>query len=72
MERKKTSRTTGLKRLKKVAIDADVEVTLVDETQERPDEDLMFDTRVLDSDEMPVEAKIDEKDEQSTKLDDNT
>ncbi|GJV58891.1 hypothetical protein Tco_1464991 [Tanacetum coccineum] len=101
LERKKKSRTTGLKRLKKVGmsrrvessedqeslgdhedaskqgrsiedIDADVEVTLVDETQERQDEDLMFDTGVLDSDEMPVEAKIDEKDEQSTKLDDNT
>ncbi|GJS17011.1 putative ribonuclease H-like domain-containing protein [Tanacetum coccineum] len=53
-------------------IDADVEVTLVDETQERQDEDLMFDTGVLDSDEMLVEAKIDEKDEQSIKLDDNT
>ncbi|GJS75320.1 putative ribonuclease H-like domain-containing protein [Tanacetum coccineum] len=53
-------------------IDVDVEVTLVDETQERQDEDLMFDTGVLDSDEMPVEAKIDEKNEQSTKLDDST
>ncbi|GJR72976.1 hypothetical protein Tco_0085341 [Tanacetum coccineum] len=53
-------------------IDADVEVTLVDESQERQDEDLMFDTEVLDSDEMHVEAKIDEKDEQSTKLDDST
>ncbi|GJX31592.1 hypothetical protein Tco_0241447 [Tanacetum coccineum] len=101
LERKKTSRTTGLKKLKKVGmsrrvesskdqeslgdhedaskqgrsiadIDADVEVTLVDETQERQDKDLIFDTRVLDSDEMPMEAKIDEKDEQSTKLDDNT
>ncbi|GJR70360.1 hypothetical protein Tco_0016425 [Tanacetum coccineum] len=101
LERKKTSRTTVLKRLKKVGmskrvessedqvslgdhkdaskqgrsiadIDADVKVTLVDETQERRDEDLMFDTGVLDSDEMPMEAKIDEKDKQSTKLDDNT
>ncbi|GKB44627.1 hypothetical protein Tco_0889569 [Tanacetum coccineum] len=101
LEMKKKSRTTGLKRLKKVGmslrvessedkkslgdhedaseqgmsikdIDADVEVTLVDETQERQDEDLMFDTRVLDTDEMHVEAKIDEKDEQSTKLDDST
>ncbi|GKD77399.1 hypothetical protein Tco_1340020 [Tanacetum coccineum] len=36
------------------------------------DEDLMFDTGVLDADEMLVETKIDEKDEQSTKLDDNT
>ncbi|GKF33412.1 hypothetical protein Tco_0106612, partial [Tanacetum coccineum] len=46
LERKKMSRHTGLKRLKKVDIDADVE--------------------------MPVEAKLDEKDEQSTKLDDST
>ncbi|GJT55846.1 hypothetical protein Tco_0990900 [Tanacetum coccineum] len=101
LERKKTSRTTGLKRLKKVGmsrrvessedqeslgapedaskqgrsiadIDADVEVTLVDETQERQDDELMFDTGVLDTDEMHVEAKVDEKDEQSTKLDDST
>ncbi|GJY30609.1 hypothetical protein Tco_0414104 [Tanacetum coccineum] len=38
----------------------------------RQNEDLMFDTGVLDSDEMLVEAKIDEKNEQSTKLDDST
>ncbi|GKF50829.1 hypothetical protein Tco_0147296, partial [Tanacetum coccineum] len=53
-------------------INADVEVTLVDETQERQDDELMFDTRVLDTNEMPVEAKIDDKDEQSTKLEDST
>ncbi|GJX34336.1 hypothetical protein Tco_0245893, partial [Tanacetum coccineum] len=101
LERKKMSRPTGLKRLKKVGmsrrvessedqeslvapedaskqgrsiadIDADVEVTLVDETQERQDDELMFDTGVLDTDEMHVEAKVDEKDEQSTKPDDST
>ncbi|GJX13532.1 hypothetical protein Tco_0205290, partial [Tanacetum coccineum] len=101
LERKKMSRPTGLKRLKKVGmsrrvessedqeslvapedaskqrrsiadIDADVEVTLVDETQERHDDELVFDTGVLDTDEMPVEAKVNEKDEQSTKLDDST
>ncbi|GJU31782.1 hypothetical protein Tco_1175371 [Tanacetum coccineum] len=101
LERKKMSRPTGLKRLKKVGmsrrvessedqeslgapedaskqgrsiadIDADVKVTLVDETQERQDDELMFDTGVLDTDEMPVEAKVDEKDEQGTKLDDST
>ncbi|GKB43662.1 hypothetical protein Tco_0888604 [Tanacetum coccineum] len=101
LERKKTSRTTGLKRLKKVGmsqrvessedqeslgapedaskqgrsityIDANVKVTLVYETQERQDDELMFDTGVLDADEMLVEAKVDEKDEQSTKLDDST
>ncbi|GKB40705.1 hypothetical protein Tco_0885647 [Tanacetum coccineum] len=53
-------------------IDVDVEVTLVDETQVRQDDELMFDTGVLDTDEMHVEAKVDEKDEQSTKLDDST
>ncbi|GJX02916.1 hypothetical protein Tco_0188832 [Tanacetum coccineum] len=101
LERKKKSRPTGLKRLKKVGmsrrvesfedqeslgdhedaskqersiedIDKDDDVTLVDETQERQDDDLMIDTGVLDTDEMPVEAKVDEKDEQSTKLDDST
>ncbi|GJY15697.1 hypothetical protein Tco_0386119 [Tanacetum coccineum] len=51
-------------------IDADVEVTLVDETQERQDDELMFDTGILDTDEMLVEAKVDEK--ESTKLDDST
>ncbi|GJX76483.1 putative ribonuclease H-like domain-containing protein [Tanacetum coccineum] len=53
-------------------IDANVEVTLVDETQERQDDELMFDTGVLDVNEMPVEAKVDEKDKESTKLDDST
>ncbi|GJR93969.1 hypothetical protein Tco_0266143 [Tanacetum coccineum] len=100
LERKKMSRPTGLKRLKKVDMSRRVEssedheslgaledaskqgrsiadldkddVTLVDETQERHDDELMFDTRVLDADEMLVEAKVDKKDEQSTKLDDST
>ncbi|GJV15821.1 hypothetical protein Tco_1361144 [Tanacetum coccineum] len=101
LERKKISRPTGLKRLRKVGmsrrvesseeqeslgapkdaskqersiadIDADVEVTLFDKTQERQDDELMFDTGVLDADEMLVEAKVDEKDEQSTKPDDST
>ncbi|GJW68522.1 hypothetical protein Tco_0122946 [Tanacetum coccineum] len=53
-------------------LDKDDEVTLVDETQERHDDELMFDTGVLNTDEMPVEAKVDKKDEQSTKLDDST
>ncbi|GJX33230.1 putative ribonuclease H-like domain-containing protein, partial [Tanacetum coccineum] len=44
-------------------IDADAEVTLVNETQERQDEDLMFDTGVLDGDEMFVDATIGKKDE---------
>ncbi|GKE04278.1 hypothetical protein Tco_1396296, partial [Tanacetum coccineum] len=53
-------------------IDADAEVTLVNETQERQDEDLMFDIGVLDGDEMFVDATTGEKDEQSTKIDDST
>ncbi|GKD74077.1 hypothetical protein Tco_1332359 [Tanacetum coccineum] len=44
-------------------IDVDVDVSLVDETQERQDDDLMFDTGVLEDDEMHVEAKVDKKDE---------
>ncbi|GJX35873.1 hypothetical protein Tco_0247430, partial [Tanacetum coccineum] len=101
LERRKISRPTCLKRLRKVGmsqrvessedqeslgipedaskqgrsitdIDADVEVTLVDETQVRQNNDLIFDTRVLVDVEMPVEAKIDGKDKQSTKTDDST
>ncbi|GJT33418.1 ribonuclease H-like domain-containing protein [Tanacetum coccineum] len=77
LERKKISRPTGLKRLKKIGrsiedIDADVDVSLVDETQARHDDDLMFDTGVLEDNEMHVKAKVDEKEEQSTKPDDNT
>ncbi|GJZ01074.1 hypothetical protein Tco_0519035 [Tanacetum coccineum] len=102
LERRKISRPTGLKRLRKVGMSrrvesstdhkslgvpedaskqgmsikdiyADVDVSLVDETQERQDDDLIFDTGVLDDVEMPVEAKVDGKDEQSTKkLDDST
>ncbi|GJW43873.1 hypothetical protein Tco_0072672, partial [Tanacetum coccineum] len=101
LERRKMSRPTGLKRLRKVGmsrrveftedqeslgapedaskqgrsiedIDADVDVTLVDETQDRQDDNLMFDTGVLEDDEMPVEAKVDGKNEQSTKPDDST
>ncbi|GKC62701.1 hypothetical protein Tco_1095299, partial [Tanacetum coccineum] len=56
LEKRKKSRTSGLKRLrkgKKIAdLDADAEVTLIDETQERNDEDLMFDTDVLNGDEV--------------------
>ncbi|GJX43999.1 putative ribonuclease H-like domain-containing protein [Tanacetum coccineum] len=101
LERKKMSRPTSLKRLKKVGmsrriessedqeslydpedaskhgrsiadLDKDDDVTLVDETQERQDDELMFDTGVLDTDEIHVEAKVDEKDKHSTKLDDST
>ncbi|GJX68218.1 hypothetical protein Tco_0303945 [Tanacetum coccineum] len=53
-------------------IDVDAEVTLVNETQERQDEDLMFDIGVLDGDEMFVDATTARKLKQSTKLDDKT
>ncbi|GKD49453.1 hypothetical protein Tco_1278429, partial [Tanacetum coccineum] len=53
-------------------IDVDAEVTLVNETQEQQNEDLMFDTRVLDDDEVFVDVTTSEEDEQSTKLDDST
>ncbi|GJT24422.1 hypothetical protein Tco_0894359 [Tanacetum coccineum] len=53
-------------------IDADVNVSLVDETQERQNDDLMFDSGVLEDDVMHVEAKFDGKDEQSKKPDDST
>ncbi|GJW37634.1 hypothetical protein Tco_0060554 [Tanacetum coccineum] len=101
LERKKKSKTSGLKRLKKVGmsrrvessedqeslgdhedaskqgrsikdIDADAEVTMVNETQERNDEDLMFDTGVLDDDEVFVDVTTSDKDDQSRKLDDST
>ncbi|GJU05314.1 hypothetical protein Tco_1121744 [Tanacetum coccineum] len=68
LEMRRKFKTTRLKRLKKV----DDEVTLVNKTQERQDEDLMFDTGVLDGDEMFVDATTGEKDEHSTKIDDST
>ncbi|GJY86343.1 hypothetical protein Tco_0500369, partial [Tanacetum coccineum] len=44
---------------RKVAdIDADAEVTLIDETQERNDDNLMFDTGVLDEQEVEVEKVV--------------
>ncbi|GJT95229.1 hypothetical protein Tco_1090747 [Tanacetum coccineum] len=45
-------------------LDANDEVTLINETQERQDEDLMFDARVLDGDEMFVDVTTSEKEEQ--------
>ncbi|GKC79785.1 hypothetical protein Tco_1130559 [Tanacetum coccineum] len=53
-------------------IDADVDVSLVDETQERQNDDLMFDSEVLEDDVMHVEAKVVGKDKQSKKPDDST
>ncbi|GKB86349.1 hypothetical protein Tco_0958621 [Tanacetum coccineum] len=62
LERRNKSRTIGLKRLRKgrkiTDIDADEEVTLIDETQERNDDNLMFDTGVLDEQEVEVEEVV--------------
>ncbi|GJW16719.1 putative ribonuclease H-like domain-containing protein [Tanacetum coccineum] len=68
LEKTRKFRTTWLKRLKRVG-----EATRIESLNDkRQDEDLMFDTRVLDDDEMFVDATTGEKDEQSTKLDDST
>ncbi|GJU20885.1 retrovirus-related pol polyprotein from transposon TNT 1-94 [Tanacetum coccineum] len=86
LEKKRKSRTLGLKRLRKVGsarrlessdksglgdqedaskqgrkiadIDQDAEVTLIDETQGRSDDNLMFKTCVLDKQEVEVEKVV--------------
>ncbi|GJQ90302.1 hypothetical protein Tco_0001441 [Tanacetum coccineum] len=62
LERRNKSRTSGLKRLRKgrkiADIDADEKVTLIDETQGRNDDNLMFDTGVLDEQEVEVEKVV--------------
>ncbi|GJW21764.1 hypothetical protein Tco_0032386, partial [Tanacetum coccineum] len=63
LEKRKNSRTPGFKRLRKRKItdlDADVEVTLVDETQEMNDENLMFVTGVLEEQEIKFEKVVEE------------
>ncbi|GKC81903.1 hypothetical protein Tco_1137620 [Tanacetum coccineum] len=84
LERKKMSRPTGLKRLRKIGMTRRVESSedqenlgaLVDASKQGRSiediDDLMFDTGVLEDDEMHVEAKVDGKDEHSTKPDDST
>ncbi|GJZ36508.1 putative ribonuclease H-like domain-containing protein [Tanacetum coccineum] len=86
LEKRRKSRTSGLKRLSKFGsarrvessnnaslgaqedaskqerkiadIDQDAEVTLIDETQGRSDDNLMFDTGVLDEQEVEVEKVV--------------
>ncbi|GKA85764.1 hypothetical protein Tco_0807418 [Tanacetum coccineum] len=75
LERRKISRPIGLKRLRKVGMSQRVESSEdqeIDETQVRQNDDLIFDTGVLDDVEMHVEAKVGGKDKQSTKTDDST
>ncbi|GKB92938.1 hypothetical protein Tco_0979075 [Tanacetum coccineum] len=98
LERKKKSRTTRLKRLRKVGesrrvesskdkdnlgdqedpskqgrkianIDQDAEVTLIDETQRRLNDEDMFGVNDLHGDEVIVDMAVGEKEEQSTKVD---
>ncbi|GJX17826.1 ribonuclease H-like domain-containing protein [Tanacetum coccineum] len=66
LERRNKTRTPGLKRLRKVGSarrvessdEASLEVTLIDETQGRNDDNLMFDTCVLDEHEVKVEKVV--------------
>ncbi|GKC48187.1 hypothetical protein Tco_1065909, partial [Tanacetum coccineum] len=71
LEKKKGSRAHRLRRLykgRKIAdIDADAEVTLVDETQERYDEE-MFDTGILDGEEVFAKHDVVEKEVSTAKV----
>ncbi|GJS83680.1 putative ribonuclease H-like domain-containing protein [Tanacetum coccineum] len=70
LEKRKKSRTSGVKRLRKDAskqgrkladLDADEEVTLIDETQERNDEEMLFDVQNdLQGEEVVAEKEVDE------------
>ncbi|GJU09771.1 hypothetical protein Tco_1132167 [Tanacetum coccineum] len=64
LEKRRKSRTPGFKRLRKgrkiADLDADAEVTLVDETQEMNDDNLMFDTGVLEEQEIEFEKVVEE------------
>ncbi|GKE15758.1 hypothetical protein Tco_1423335 [Tanacetum coccineum] len=61
LEKRRKSRILGFKRLRKgtkiTNLDAEAEVTLVDETQEMNDDNLMFDTGVLEEQEKDVAEK---------------
>ncbi|GJZ31072.1 hypothetical protein Tco_0576119 [Tanacetum coccineum] len=60
LEKRRKFRTIGLKRLKKDGAARRIESSIdINETQERQDEDLMFDDGVLDGDEMFVDATTD-------------
>ncbi|GJX17575.1 hypothetical protein Tco_0218407 [Tanacetum coccineum] len=70
LEKRRKSRTSGLRRLRKEDaskqgrkiedLDADVEVTLVNENQEMNDDNLMFDTCVLEEKEIKFEKVVEE------------
>ncbi|GJR11087.1 hypothetical protein Tco_0793739 [Tanacetum coccineum] len=72
LKHRKKSRTSGLKRLRKedtskqgrkiTDLDADEEVTLIDETQERYDEEMLFDVQDdLQGEEVVAEQEVAEK-----------
>ncbi|GKC68899.1 hypothetical protein Tco_1114782 [Tanacetum coccineum] len=70
LERQKKSRTTGLKRLRKVGMSKRVESFEnkdIDDTQGRSDDAEMFDTNELHGDEVNVDMPVGEKQEQSAK-----
>ncbi|GJW34654.1 putative ribonuclease H-like domain-containing protein [Tanacetum coccineum] len=58
LEQRRKSKTLGLKRLRKIDLDADNEVTLVDETQGGNDADMMFDTGVLEGNGVVAEPVV--------------
>ncbi|GJW80877.1 putative ribonuclease H-like domain-containing protein [Tanacetum coccineum] len=64
LEKRRKSRTSGLRRLRKGRkiedLDADAEVTLVNETQEMNDDNLMFDTGRLEEHEIKSEKVVEE------------
>ncbi|GJR08441.1 hypothetical protein Tco_0791093 [Tanacetum coccineum] len=73
LEKRKKSRTSGLKRLRKgrkiVDLDADAEVTLIDETQERYDEEMLFYVQDdLQGEEVVAKKEVAEKEVSATDL----
>ncbi|GJZ19752.1 uncharacterized mitochondrial protein-like protein [Tanacetum coccineum] len=67
LEKRRKFRTTRLQRLKKVGTPSRLE-----SSNGSLDEDLMFDARVLDGDEMFMDVTTGEKEEQRTKIDEVT
>ncbi|GKB73815.1 putative ribonuclease H-like domain-containing protein, partial [Tanacetum coccineum] len=71
LEKRKKSKTPGLKRLRKgrriADIDQDVEITLIDETQGRINEEKLFGVNDLDGDEVIVDVTIGKNVKQSVK-----
>ncbi|GKG24555.1 hypothetical protein Tco_0395183, partial [Tanacetum coccineum] len=62
LKRRNKSITSGLKRLRKgrkiIDLDADAEVTLVDDAQWRNDDYLMFDTGFFDKQKIKIEKAV--------------